>query len=505
MSTLAFNNYRLAQFNQGSQVGTPQPAPPAQAPQQAPPQATTPASKPANNTLNVLLDPSAAAFNYANSQMDSSAKKEYKESYDKVKKSISNDLKIFPSNIKYNPYLYKFALDLINLIVRDFDTAIIWLLEKGINMYTWVRYPGIATAVKLAQKNPQQYEIVKNIGGVVLKRIQNFRGIKNVVGMIDAARDVKYNKLLSSIGQDDLENILKYDTSSPNLTPEKIKQFLNNPNSLSFDEQKLVMKHLKKNAPNSYGKIAQNLKFNDLLANGTRMGENASVYKQGAVKAFRSIEKALPKLAGFLEKATPFLDVFVSSADFIDWLRVWGNTGWDKMDDVQKSRLLLSAVKALATVCYFIPPLAPFAVVLNLVISIVQSYGVEVAEQAGYWASGMTKEQAEKIQQVSETVAGYEPKDPMVNAIYKLIKGWITNDLTNNPNIHKGKNIRQILDEYVNKYYNQQKDKFQVSWIKNLSDPKMLELMNALSMVMKKIKTANSSYNNRRSVICPSI
>jgi hypothetical protein len=93
----------------------------------------------------------------------------------------------------------------------------------------------------------------------------------------------------------------------------------------------------------------------------------------------------------------------------------------------------------------------------------------------------------------------------MINAIYKLIKTWITNDLTNNPNIHKGKNIRQILDEYVNKYYNQQKDKFQVSWMKNLSDPKMLELMNALSMVMKKIKTANSSYKNRRSVTCPSI
>ena len=505
MSTLAFNNYRLAQFNQGSQVGNPQPAPTSQAPQQAAPQTSTPALQTAKNTFNVITNPTSAAFNYANSQIDPNAKKEYKDSYDKIKSSISSDLKIFPSNIKYNPYLYKFTLDFINSLFRDFDSVIIWLMEKGLNLYTWLRNPYLAASIKYAQKNPQQYEIVKNIGNTILKRMQNVRGIKNAVGIIDAARDVKYNKLLSSIGQDDLGNILKYDTASPNLTPEKIKQFLKNPNSLSFDEQKLVMKHLQTKAPNSYGKIAQNLKFDDLLVNGARMGENASVYKQGAVKAFRSIEKALPKLAGFVEKATPFLDVFVSSVDFIDWLRVWGNTGWDKMDDVQKSRLLLSAVKALATVCYFVPPLAPFAVVLNLVISIVQSYGVEVAEQAGYWATGMTKEQAEKIQQVSETAAGFEPKDPMVNAIYKLIKGWIANDMSKNPNTHKGKNIRQILDEYVNKYYNQQKDKFQVSWMKNLSDPKMLELMNALSMVMKKIKTANSSYNNRRSVTCPSI
>lgn len=221
------------------------------------------------------------------------------------------------------------------------------------------------------------------------------------------------------------------------------------------------------------------------------------------------METAMPKIAGFLEKAAPFLDVAISSKDFIDWLGVWKDTGWANMSDIDRSKLMMSALKALATVCYFIPGLQPFALLINTVIAIVQSVGIDAAENLGYAVGGMGivggKEKMEKLQQISESAAGFEPKDPMINAVYKLIIGWIRNDMYNNPNIQKGKNLRQFIDQYVDKYYNQQTDKYAVSWLKNSSDPKTLELYNALSMVFKNLKKANSSYNNRRYTICPSI
>jgi hypothetical protein len=285
---------------------------------------------------------------------------------------------------------------------------------------------------------------------------------------------------------------------------ETLQQFIVNKNSLSASRQYEIAKTLNEQLSlgektNLYKMTGTNL--DDIL----RLGENPTLYKQAAVKTFSGMSKALPEIAEFINKITPFLDVAVSSVDFIDWMRVWGNTGWDKMSRVDQVKFGLSALKALATICYFILPLAPIAPFINLAISVLQTFGIEGAEQLGYLSAGMTKEQAEKVQQVSESAAGYEPKDPMIKAIYNLIKGWIINDLRNNPNLRKGKNLKQLIDEYVNRYYGQQKDKYQVSWMKNPGDPKTLELYNALSMVFKTIKQANSSYNNKRYIICHSI
>lgn len=478
--------------------------------------APIPSPQKTNTQPSFLQNPSGATFGLIENQIDPKAKADYKKYYDNTKNTLTNGFLQIPETFKYNPNVYNWAVQFINALIKNYDNIIILIIEKGYNIATWIKNPYLAGLIKAAEKNPEKYQIVKSVGQKIFSKLANVKGIKNIVGLVDAARDVKYNSMISSLGADDLDNLFIQHTDST-ISPAKVKQFLKNPKSVPFSEQKEIMKFINQKAPNSYGKLAKTLNFNEIISTGTRLGENASIYKQAAVKTFRGMELAMPKIAGFVEKATPFLDVLVSSADFIDWLRVWKNTGWSNLPAEDKSKFMMSALKALATVCYFIPGLQPFAILINTVIAIVQTVGVDVAENLGYAAGGMGivggKETMEKLQQISEATAGSEPKDPGTNAQYQLIKQWIYNDLVNNPNVQKGKNLRQFIDEYVLRYYNQQKDKNQVSWMKNPSDPRTLELYNALSMVLKTIQKerqqkatkANKVYNNRRYVTCPSI
>lgn len=439
-----------------------------------------------------IANPSGIAFNYAQTKVDPQSKAQLDKSYNDIKNQITTGLISFPTSVAYNPNIYNWTVNFVNSLVRNYDSVIIWMLEKGLNISTWIKNPFLAATIKAAEKYPERYKIIQNIGLKIIQRLKEVKGIKSIVGFINSGKNLQYEKALS-----EMPGLSRFNQDT-------LKEFLVDRNSLSAQRQFEIAKKLNEELSvgekiNIYKTTGTNL--DDIL----RLGENASVYKQTAVKTFNGIAKALPEIAEFINKITPFIDVAISTIDFIDWLRVWHDTGWDKMSRVDQVKFGLSALKALATICYFIPGLQPIAPFLNLAISVLQSVGIEGAEQAGYLSAGMTKQQAEKIQQVSESAAGYEPKDPMIKAIYKLIKGWITNDLMSNPNIQKGKNLRQFIDEYVNKYINQQKDQFQISWMKNPNDPRTLELYNALSMILKSIKQADSSYNNRRYVICPSI
>jgi hypothetical protein len=180
-------------------------------------------------------------------------------------------------------------------------------------------------------------------------------------------------------GRAQLLDALKEMPGLSRFNQQTLEQFLVNRNSLPRARQLEIAEKLNKEL--SLGeKIGLAKSTGTNIDDIIRLGENGSIYKQAAIKTFRGMETAMPKIAGFFEKAVPFLDTLVSIADFADWLKVWHNTGWDKMSDIEKSRLMLSALKALATICYFVPGLQPLGLLLNTVIAIVQTVGIELAE-----------------------------------------------------------------------------------------------------------------------------
>ncbi len=482
MSILVYNNTKLAQSQSTLNYQMP-----------GTNQLQTPVASPSSTNVSNPTEQKQTGFNNAKNQEEI---KKFTTTLNQYSNAIKGDLLQIPSAIKFNPNLYAWVARVIDIAIRRNDNFIIWMLEKGLTVTAFIKNPYLATLVAAIEKYPDRFETIKLIANKFISRLQSIRGIRNIVGIINASKVSQYQKLVNEV-----PGLKRYNQAT-------LEEFFVNRNSLPAKRQAEIAEKLSSSLSVGEKTAIQQITGTS-IDDVVKIGANSSIYKQTAIKTFRSMETAMPKIAGFLEKAAPFLDVAISSKDFIDWLGVWKDTGWANMSDIDRSKLMMSALKALATVCYFIPGLQPFAILINTVIAIIQSVGIDAAENLGYAFGGMGivggKERMEKIQQVSESEAGFEPKDPMINAIYKLIMGWIKNDIYNNPNAQKGKNLRQFIDQYVDKYYNQQKDKYQVNWMKNSSDPKTLELYNALSMVLKNLKKANSSYNNRRYTICPSI
>ena len=409
-----------------------------------------------------MTSPSGTAFNYAQNQMDPKAKEQYAGMYGNLKQQITTGLNNFPSSVAYNPNLYNFTVQFVNFLVKNFDSVIIWMLEKGLTINMWIKNPYLAVAIKAAEMNPERLQIVKNIGTKIIERLQGVKGIKNIVGFVEAGKTTKYEALIKTLGSD-ADNLFEYDIKSP-IDPSKIKQFLKDPKSFSPGEQKQIIEFIEKKAPEAYKSLSKTLNFEEILLTGARLGENASIYKQAAVKTFSGMSKALPAIAEVLNKIAPFLDVAISSADFIDWLRVINNTGWDKMSRVDQVKFALSSLKALATICYFIPPLIPMAPFINMAISILQSIGIEGVESLGYLVEGTGfggAEKAKAIQNIASQAVGMPPKDPLALEIYNIIftrfKTKVTNALSNENNKSTSEQIvKTITGGNVKTYFDEQ-------------------------------------------------
>jgi hypothetical protein len=175
---------------------------------------------------------------------------------------------------------------------------------------------------------------------------------------------------------------------------------------------------------------------------------------------------------------------------------------------------MLSALKALATICYFVPGLQPLGLLLNTVIAIVQTVGIELAENLGYTFSGglvptdMTKEKAEAIETISNTQIGTRPQTPLVASFYDLIFGKLQNPALTalskarankkplNPRelikSVTGGNTRTFFENAIKTEINSMKSdlaKNQYNWALNTNDTRYLELWNALSGSVKKLET----------------
>ena len=504
-------NFRYAQADQNNNVAQNPTTPVAQNPV-APNSFQTVAQNP---MFQGMTNPSGAVFNYAQNQMDPKAKEQYDGMYSNLKQQITTGLSSFPSSVAYNPNLYNWTIQLINYLIKNYDSVIIWMLEKGLTINTWVKNPTLAIAIKAAEKNPEKLKIIQNIGLKIIERLQGVRGIRNVVGFIEAGKNTKYQDLIKTLG-DDAENLFKYDTHF-SIDPSKIEQFLKDPKSFPPGEQKQIIELIEKKAPNAYQTLSKSLNFEEILLTGARLGENASIYKQTAVKTFSGMAKAFPAIAEALNSVVKYLDVAVSVVDFIDWLRVINNTKWENMSRVDQTKFFLSSFKALATICYFIPGLQVIAPFINMIISIYQSYGIEAAENLGYLAGGTGyggAAKAEAIQNIASQAVGIPPKDPQAIPIYNMIFGRfktkVTNILSNDKNkltpeqIVKeitGGNAKTYFDNELKNYYNSLPGigipgdkKFEFRWLLNPNDTRNMDLWNSLSGSVKQIISIGTSF-----------
>lgn len=466
-----------------------------------------------------MTNPSGA-FNYAQNQMDPNAKKQYEGMYSNLKQQITTGLNNFPSSVAYNPNLYNWTIQLINYLVKNYDSVIIWMLEKGLTINTWVKNPTLAIAIKAAEKYPDRYQVIKNVGIKIIERLQGVRGIRNVVGFIEAGKNTKYQDLIKTLG-DDAENLFKYDTSFP-IDPSKIEQFLKDPKSIPPGEQKQIIEFIEKEAPIAYKTLSKSLNFEEILLTGARLGENASIYKQTAVKTFSGMAKAFPAIAEALNSVVKYLDVAVSVVDFIDWLRVINNTKWENMSRVDQTKFFLSSFKALATICYFIPGLQVIAPFINMIISIYQSYGIEAAENLGYLAGGTGfggAAKAEAIQNIASQAVGIPPKDPQALEVYNVIFGHFKtkvknalskdqNKLTPEQIVKKitGGNAKEYFDNEIKTFYNalsgvglpvigtHRDKKFDFRWLNNTNDTRYMDLWNSLSDSVKQIISIGKTF-----------
>jgi len=453
------------------------------------------------STFQTISNPSNAAVGFVQSEFKPQENKQYQKFYNDTKKILVNDFITIPKNLKYNPYIYNWVIQFSNSLVNQYDNIIIWILEKGFSLTTWFKNPFLAGVIKAAEKNPEKYQIIKSVGQKIFQRLQGLNGIKNIAGFVNSGKNLRY------------QNALKEMPGLSRFNEKTLEQFLVNRNSLPRARQLEIAEKLNKEL--SLGeKIGLAKSTGTNIDDIIRLGENGSIYKQAAIKTFRGMETAMPKIAGFFEKAVPFLDTLVSIADFADWLKVWHNTGWDKMSDIEKSRLMLSALKALATICYFVPGLQPLGLLLNTVIAIVQTVGIELAENLGYTFSGglvptdMTKEKAEAIETISNTQIGTPPQTPLVAAFYHLIFGKLKNKVLkpfysavdNKKPINPreliksaiGGNTRTFFQNAIEteiKTLNSDIARKQYNWALNPNDTYYLELWNALSGSVKSLET----------------
>ena len=462
----------------------------------------------AANPIQTGLQMSRAPINNVyNESQSNPALKSYQQSKDQIFQSLNE----FNQKLnRSNPQIYRFYFNQILDFAVHFDDLSIWLIKNGLNLKMWYSFPWVNGLLKYGQKYPNAKinVFLQKAADIVLGRLSQLNVVKNGIQLVSAANTERF---LESVGNNKgVSNLLSGEADDmTNL----ITKFLKNPKSLPINQQEEVIKYLGKTlSPEEFLKLNRAYNFNNVLKTGARLGENPDLYKKAAVGIFEGMEKVAPWTKDLAKNILKFIDPLISTVDFIDWMRVWNQKGWQGLSREEQTKLILSSLKALASICYFLPPpINAFAVLINTTISLGQTFGVEGAENLGYLAGGMGVGGAEKIkaiETISNAQIGTRPQTREVASFYDLIFGKLQNPaLTalSNARANKkplnpreliksvtGGNTRTFFENEIKKEINSMKSDLarkQYNWALNTNDTRYLELWNALSGSVKKLET----------------
>jgi hypothetical protein len=538
MSTLAFNNYRLAQFNQGSQVGAPQPAPQVQSPntfnnaqQSAPPTTSTqPASAPGVSTGNVTSEQKAA-------QQQEQAKQVLSTWFNtvmEVKKSIVYYGRVGVS-LSRSPAVVQFVKNELPSLLR-FEILEAWLTNALANRYDVIfnnlkgtKLGKIATdpeIVQLAQTLKDQMS--RSIGRKLGLNGQEYLELLQKVKAAKAGRP--FNVLNSASKIDDL--IKQIDILIPKAAGNQLNKLNNLKLQLTTQQSSLINSTDAKNINNTLTKIDEIIKaeqsfinmidpkaganilktveneakpVNRALQMAAKLGENPTAGRKAAVASlnvFKSAVMKIPALKGlvsaleFAGKNLPIIDLLLSSADFAQFVYEM-NKGKVKLDDPEHPEYLplfvFSAFKMLLSISMVVaPPLIPILLPFDLVISGAQFLTPGIQQAASKWLNADTDE----IQRISEQAVGTPPSNPDAKIVYDWIlrngfKESITKivlkDLNANWNTFNDKWVKDAIKTFLNEAPGNIIDSAhaktlfgQISWLTELDDTRYLELYQSL-------------------------
>ena len=463
----------------------------------------------AANPVQTGLQMSKAPINNVyNESQSNPALKSYQQSKDQIFQSLNE----FNQKLnRSNPQIYRFYFNKILDFALHYDELSIWLIKNGLNLKMWYSFPWVNGLLKYGQKYPNAKinVFLEKAAGIVLGRLSQLNVVKNGIQLVSAANTERF--LSSVIENQGVSKLLSGETDDA--TKLLVTKFLKNPRSLPLNQQEEVIKYLGKNlSTEEFLKLNRAYNFNNVLKTGARLGENPDLYKKTAVGIFEGMEKIAPWTKDLAKNIVKFIDPLISTYDFIDWMTVWNQKGWQGLSREEQTKLILSSLKALASICYFLPPpINAFAVLINTTISLGQTFGVEGAENLGYLAGGMGIGGAEKIkaiETISNTQIGTRPQTPLVASFYDLIFGKLQNPaLTalSNARANKkplnpreliksvtGGNTRTFFENAIKTEINSMKSdlaKNQYNWALNTNDTRYLELWNALSGSVKKLET----------------
>lgn len=300
---------------------------------------------------------------------------------------------------------------------------------------------------------------------------------------------------------------------------------------------------------------------NRALQMAAKLGENPTAGRKAAVASlnvFKSAVMKIPALKGlataleFAGKNLPIIDLLLSSADFAQFVFEM-NKGTVKLDDPEHPEYLplfvFSAFKILLSISMVVaPPLIPILLPFDLVISGAQFLTPGIQQAASKWLNADTNE----IQRISEQAVGTPPTNSDAKIVYdwvlkngfkESITKIVIKDLNVNWNTFNDKWVQDAIKTFLNEAPGNIVDSAhaktlfgQISWLTELDDTRYLELYQSLlGTAMNIIKAAkqnpapfesgkqkkeayvppfinynkpvksNKVYNNRRSVLCPSI
>jgi len=462
----------------------------------------------AANPIQTGLQMSRAPINNVyNESQSNPALKSYQQSKDQIFQSLNE----FNQKLnRSNPQIYRFYFNQILDFAVHFDDLSIWLIKNGLNLKMWYSFPWVNGLLKYGQKYPNAKinVFLQKAADIVLGRLSQLNVVKNGIQLVSAANTERF---LESVGNNrGVRNLLSGEADDmTNL----ITKFLKNPKSLPINQQEEVIKYLGKTlSPEEFLKLNRAYNFNNVLKTGARLGENPDLYKKAAVGIFEGMEKVAPWTKDLAKNIFKFIDPLISTVDFIDWMRVWNQKGWQGLSREEQTKLILSSLKALASICYFLPPpINAFAVLINTTISLGQTFGVEGAENLGYLAGGMGVGGAEKIkaiETISNAQIGTRPQTREVASFYDLIFGKLKNPVMEKFNnaadkkqpINPRELIKSVTDGNTRTFFQNAiesdiknlknpESKRVYDWATNPNDTRYLELWNALSGSVRSLET----------------
>jgi hypothetical protein len=604
MSTLAFNNYRLAQFNQGSQVGAPQPAPQVQSPntfnnaQQSasPTTSTQPASAPGVSTGNVTPEQKAA-------QQQEQAKQVLSTWFNTVMevKQIIINIGRTGISLSRNPAVNNFFRNELPLLLK-FEDIERWATNALTNKYDVIfnnlkstNLGKIATSPEIAQlAQTLKDQMTRSIGRKLGVNGQEYLELLQKVKAAKAARP--FNVLNSASKLDDL--IVQVDNVLSTLSPQDLTKFqeikntlINQKNNLLnstdakslsttlteietyINRQKYFINRIDPKASTNIIRTVGNeaKPVNQALQMAAKFGNNPTAGRKAAVESiniFKSAVMKIPALRGlataleFVGRNLPIIDMLISSADFAQFLYEV-NQGKVKLDDPEHPEyiplFIYSTFKLLLSISMVVaPPLIPILLPFDLAIVALQQYGPGAAEQLGIAFGGAGwggKEKLDEMNRISEQAIGTPPSNPDAKVVYDwiIMKGFersITEIVLKNPNANWNTFGNKWVQDAINNFFDNATDNYVDkahskilggldiigrSWLKDTNDTRYQELKQSLlGLAMNIVKaarqqavhnarpkkktvyvppfinynkptTSNTVYNNRRSVICPSI